>query len=410
MPEVRYAIAHRIPVEVTPLPQWLGDIAAQCALVTTQDCAPGYGDKFGQIVVVDDYTNGDEVVFALESLVKKGAKHLISGTEDDVLRVARLRDRYDLPGLRENDALHFIDKHIMKSVARTAVTVPAFAALDDRAAMRTFRSSNPGPYVLKPRRGYGSRGVRVVTNLAELDEASAGLNPEEHMVEEFISGEMFHVDGFMRDGQLLLAIPSAYLNTCLAFQESAPLGSIQLDTHSPVAMALSDFAGRVIKALPDTDLCPFHLEVFRREDGEFVFCEIAARLGGGHIMETFTHRIGINPVHLWYREQACCDDARYFDAIFSRQQPMDAGSTQDCAGFLLVPPQVGTLLTIDEPPLPDYVQELTVNTTFPREFEGATASTDEILGFVVTGADSHDVELKLRECITLAQSITHWAC
>ncbi len=399
MSRPRIAVTHRIPPSVTPLGDWLREVRDEIVLVTTAECAELYRNDFRDIRVVPDYSGGDHVERALEELAGRGLDRIVSGTEDDVLRVARVRERHGIPGMRVDAARHFIDKHVMKSAVREAVRVPAFAAADDPPALRALRATVPPPYVVKPRRGYASRGVTVVHDADRLDHELAARDLGASMVEEFIEGRMYHVDGLMRAGQLLVCYPSAYLNTCLSFQDSTPLGSAQLDDGG-LRDDLTRLAAQVVSALPHTDLTPFHLEVFGDRRGGLVFCEIACRLGGGHIMETFTHKLGTNPVRIWYRDQAGLPAEGDLGA---------RGEPSGSAGFLLVPPRPGTVLRIDTPTLPDFVTGFTVNTDCPRTFDGASASTDEMLGFVVNGRDYTEVSQHLQLCMSIANEITHWA-
>lgn len=395
----RIAIAHRIPASVTPLADWVPELCDDVVLVTTPECAAGYQEDFRHIRVVTDYSTGGQVESVLEDLASEGLQRIVSGTEDDVLRVARVREKFGIPGMHTIAARHFIDKYVMKSALAGNVRVPGFAAADDPTALARLCGCHPGPYVIKPRRGYASRDVKVVRDSRELAAELATRDLGISMVEEFIDGEMFHVDGLMRAGRVQVAFPSAYVNNCLSFQQSTPLGSAQLDDGCPVQRELLAFTRAVVATLPQTPLTPFHLEVFRDREQRLVFCEIACRLGGGHIMETFTHKLGTNPVRIWYRDQA---------GLPPETDPAPAGRS-DNAGFLLVPPRAGTVLAIDRPDLPDFVTGFSINTDCPRTFTGASASTDEMLGFVVQGRDFTEVTTRLQHCMSIANEITHWA-
>ncbi|MTD15670.1 hypothetical protein GIS00_17185 [Nakamurella sp. YIM 132087] len=392
----RVVIAHRIPAAVTPLGSWLTEIADDVVLVTSAEAADGYRGAMGEVIAVADY-GSNETVEVLRRLCRDGGvSRIVSGTEDDVLRVAAVREEFGLPGMHTVAATAFIDKLVMKAAAGRAVEVPRHTGDIDPDHLRDFASRVPGPWVVKPRRSYGSRGIEVVTGIGHLLAETAGRDPDDTLVEQFVDGTLHHVDGFMCGGEVVLALPSEYLGTCLSFQDSTPLGSVQLDAADPVCRQLVDFAHAVVGALPATDAGPFHLEVFRRPDGSLVFCEIACRLGGGHIMESLTYRLGVNPVQVWYRLQAGLPaDIPTVPA---------AGSV----GFLLVPPRIGTLTAIDTPDLPGYVRDFCIRTEVPRDFRGATASTDELLGFVVDGPTAATVRENLRSCTALADRITTW--
>lgn len=392
-------VAHRIPAEVTPLAGWLADAADRITLITSTASAPGYEGAFAEVIAVDDYSGGTGVDEHLDRLCRtRPVRRIVHGTEDDLLRIAKVRDRYGVAGLGERDALAYRDKLVMKNAVAGSVSTPACLAPRDFDEAVGFAERYGWPVVVKPRRGYGSKDVVLVRSAPALRAEVADRPADDVLLEEFITGPVHHVDGFMRDGEVLVACASRYLNNCLAWHENRPLGSIQLDDDDPLNAALEAFTATVVKTLPATDLSPFHLEVFAREpDGELYFCEIGARLGGAHVLETLTYTTGVNPVELWFRHQAGL--------------PVDGAELRrgtDRFGWLLMPPRTGTLESVEGSPLPGYVRNYYHPTDLPRTFDGAHTSTDAALAFVVEGSSSREVEQHLQECITWASEAMTW--
>jgi hypothetical protein len=223
-------------------------------------------------------------------------------------------------------------------------------------------------------------------------------DPDDVMVESYAEGEMFHVDGFCQDGKVHYVSVSRYINNCLSFQHGLPLGSVQLERGTEQWDGFADLAIRVVEALPPLDFCPFHLEVFRQPDGELIFCEIACRLGGAHIMETLTYATGVNPARLWIRHQAGLDDGP--------TTPLDTPDA--CYGWLLIPPRAGRLFEVREPVGMPFIKDFIVKTRVPHDFDGAHGSTDSVVAFVVEGTDSQEVERNLATCVDLADDLVRW--
>ncbi|MCF7551754.1 acetyl-CoA carboxylase biotin carboxylase subunit family protein [Pseudonocardia sp. WMMC193] len=394
-------VLHRIPHSVTPLDDWLAEVADRVTLITSVESEPGYAGRFPRVVGVPDYAEGPGVPQAIDAACRGGeVSTLVHVTEDDVLRAAAARDRYDLPGPRHADVLPWRDKLRMKErVAAAGLPTPAFAGPD--ADLAAFAAAHGFPLVVKPRFGFSSHGVAVVRDAAALAAEVARRDPADVLVEEFVPGEVHHVDGFARAGETLHVLPSRYLNGCLAFQDGEPLGSVQLDAGDELVPRLAALTRAVVAALPPLDFCPYHLEVFRRPDGELVFCEIACRLGGAHIMESFTRTTGVNPARLWIRDQLGLADGP--------GTPIAAGERRH--GWLLVPPRRGRLLDLRHPGAdrPDFLTDFVVKTPVPRDFDGAHGSTDSIIGYVVEGTDSMDVEKNLQACLDLTEHLTRWA-
>lgn len=401
-------LLHRIPHSVTPLDDWLAEVADRVTLVTSVESAAGYAGLFPRVVGVPEYATGDGVDAEIDRLCReRPIGTLVHVTEDDVLRAATARDRFDLPGPRHAEVLPWRDKYEMKCrVAAAGVPTPAFTVPEGPDDAREFAARHGWPVVVKPRLGFSSHGVVVVRDDDRLAAEIAHRDPADVLLEEFVAGDVHHVDGFARGGAVLHLAVSRYLNGCLAFHDGEPLGSVQLDVDDPVVPAFDELTRRVVAALPGLDFCPYHLEVFRRPDGELVFCEIACRLGGAHIMESFTRTTGVNPARLWIRDQIGLADGP--------GTPIPDGPLRH--GWLLIPPRTGRLVEVRDPadldpatgPRTDFITDFVVKTAVPREFTGAHGSTDSIIGYVVEGADSTDVEKNLRSCVALTDHLTRW--
>lgn len=393
-------VAHRIPAHVTPVHEWLAEVADRVVLITSEEAEPGYAGEFGEVIPVTDYSTSDAVVAHLERLcAERAVSSIVHGTEDDVLRLARVRDRHGIAGLSEADAMFFRDKHVMKSAAVTAVPTPEFLAPAGQADAEQFGERTGWPVVVKPRLGYGSRGVAVVDDAAGLTAELRDRDLGELQIESYLPGRVHHVDGFMQGREVLLAVPSRYVNSCLSFADGESLGSVQLDDRDPLAKRLVDFAERAVAVLPSTGLSPFHLEIFVHEEtAELYFCEIGARLGGGHVYETLSLSTGVNPVELWFRHQA---------GLSGGEVPVGRGPER--YGWLLVPPRRGTLEEIKDMPLPHSVIQHELPDALPSAHDEATASTDAVASFVARGADAAAVESALRDCARWAADALRWS-
>ncbi|SCK10841.1 acetyl-CoA carboxylase biotin carboxylase subunit family protein [Streptomyces sp. WMMB 322] len=397
----KFLMPHRIPSTVTPLGDWLQDVKDELTLITCEEAEPGYRGRLPHLRAVSDYSGGSHVDRLLDDMCAQGdVEVLVHVTEDDILRCARVRDRYDIPGLRYEEALPWRDKYVMKQAVRAhGIPAPDFVVPATAADARRFAGRAGWPVVVKPRLGYASHGVRLVHDPREFEELAAQWDPEDVMLESFTEGDVLHVDGFTQDGKVLYVSVSRYVGNCLSFHETLPLGSVQLDRDGEEHARLAEFAERVVEALPRIDFSPFHLEVFRRPgSGDLEFCEIACRLGGAHIMETLTYATGVNPARLWIRHQLGLETGP--------ATPLNDKARR--YGWLLIPPRNGRLLSISEPPDAAFIKDFIVKTPVPRVFDGAHGSTDSYLAFVVEGEDEKDVESKLHECIVIAEECSEW--
>ena len=175
------------------------------------------------------------------------------------------------------------------------------------------------------------------------------------------------------------------------------LGSAQLDIADPRQGAARDFARRVIRALPPLELSPFHLELFVRFDGSLVFCEVAARLGGGLIPEALTRATGQNPARLTLRLAG--------PALRSAFR-WPAG--YPALRFPARPTPAGLLIGIRQQEPAEWLDSFHLRTAFPRQITEATASTDTIMSFVCHGATNTELRTRLDICARLASQLARW--
>ena len=399
----RIVVAHRISARVTPLGEWLAEVADRVALVTSTRAADGYAGVFPEVIGVPDYVDGDGVTEEVDRLCRTSrVERIVNGTEDDILRLARLRDVHSIVGLGESDALRYRDKLLMKQAVAGAVRTPAFWAPAREAGLEeaalAFGDDVGWPVVVKPRLGYGSQGVSMAATPEELRAELKDRPSGDLLLEEYVPGAVFHVDGFMRDGKVLAACPSRYLNDCLAWRDGEVLGSIQLDPGEPLAAELNQFAEATARALPTTALCLFHLEVIEHaRTGHLYFCETAARVGGARTVDALTSAFAFNPMRLWFRDQAGIQDPVPEFRIGDRR-----------AGFLLVPPRPGTLRAIHGTPPPDGLRSFDLKAAIPARFTDACHSSESVMEFIVDGDTSAQVQARVEACGKWATAAMRW--
>jgi hypothetical protein len=208
-------------------------------------------------------------------------------SERDVLTAAHLRVELGLPGWKPDFVRGFRDKPRMKEIISAAdLPAPRFLPLDSSSTAGHVVEELGLPVILKPRDEAGSKGVLLAHSAGELARAMAGIEPARFECEEFVAGDIYHVDGIRRGGTFHFVSASLYLNTCLDFTMGIPLGSVLLDPGDRREQVVT-FAESCLKALGLHD-GPFHLEVFGRPTGELVFLEIGLRPGGAEV--PFIHR------------------------------------------------------------------------------------------------------------------------
>ncbi|RAS69722.1 carbamoyl-phosphate synthase L subunit-like protein [Lentzea atacamensis] len=277
--------------------------------------------------VVDDYESqaADERIGELAKELEISAVLLTA--EIDVLRAARLREELDLPGQRLASATAYRDKHVMKRCAAAAgVPVAAMRPLAHADDLVAFVAEQGFPVVVKRIAGAAAMGMHELRSQEALTELISswpdGLPPEPLLAERWVEGDLFHVDGVMRSGEVLLSWPSRYLHTQWA-SASRSLHEVagMLAEADPLFFRLRQRTSEVVAALPPApEELAFHAEFFHTPDDEIVLCEIACRPGGGEIVSMFEHAFGVNLYEAALKGQA----GRYHE-ISARSSPRRHG-------------------------------------------------------------------------------------
>ncbi len=243
---------------------------------------------------VTDVTDERRLATALREVhANRPVERIVALSERLLLPAARLRDALGLPGPSAAQTAQARDKLVMKrhlaaAGLTVAAAVPFRCAEDGLGLLREFRR-----VVVKPRAATGSFGVHVVTSAPELAELAEAGTPWEGglMVEEFIDGQLFHIDGVVDAGQVLAAVANEYLDPTVNYRRALARRSVPVADPATARLLLKTHC-RVAAALPWLRGVT-HLEVFITAGQRAVVGEVAARPGGGGINVGFADRFGV---------------------------------------------------------------------------------------------------------------------
>jgi hypothetical protein len=343
-------IMNRRPI-VEYIPFWLSDLGLPLVLITarsavTPQILTRVAQHYQEIIVVDNYNDTSVQALMLETARRVSATRILSITEADVIRAAWVREQLSLPGQNITSAMAFRNKFYMKTLAANAgVATTPMQMISSPADLKDFCSQHGFPIVVKPVDGGGSAGVRVLDNEEELTDFLREAIPTfdtnqstlQWMVESWVDGHFFTIDGLMTGGNVLQIWPSRTTANLLAVKGPSPLLSGMLLLHDPLLARIRTLVSKVIATLPPmNEITTFHAEVFHTPDDKLIFCEIACRPGGcGHV-PVYEKALGVNLYAASLRGQAGCNTP-----------PLDLTANPRCmAGFAWFPPRAGILKQI----------------------------------------------------------------
>jgi biotin carboxylase len=258
----------------------------------------------------------DEMFFMPEDLPIKDLLHAVSYAarmrridrivaldEFDLENVAGIREHLRLPGMGLTTVRYFRDKLAMRARARDAgVLVPEFIHVLNYDDLRWFMNSVPGPWLLKPRAQASGIGMKKIQTSEELWPwlEQLGDNQSDYLLEQFIPGFVYHVDGVVSEKEVLFAEAHGYGTPPLDVSHhggvfttrTLPRDSADVQTLKEIHKKLVDSLG-LVRGVTHTEFLKAH------GDDRFYFLEIAARIGGAYISNLVQAASGINLWREW---------------------------------------------------------------------------------------------------------------
>ena len=147
-------------------------------------------------------------------------------------------------------------------------------------------------------------GIKKIYSAEELWPLLDSLGDQQSffVLEEFVPGDVFHVDGLVNDGDVLFMAAHQYGRPPMnVYHEGGIFLTRSLDRGSAEAQALFALNRQVQSAL-GMRRGATHTEYIRAQaDGRLYFLETAARVGGANIAEAVDYATGVNLWAEWAR-------------------------------------------------------------------------------------------------------------
>jgi biotin carboxylase len=228
---------------------------------------------------------------------------IVALDEFDMENVSALREHLRLPGIGLTTIRYFRDKLAMRAKAReSGILVPEFTHILNYDDLREFMARMPGPWLLKPRSQASGIGMKKIESPEALwpwlDQL--GDRQSEYLLEQFIPGSVFHVDGIVSEGAVLFAEAHTYgLPPLDVSHHGGVFTTRTMQRDSADALALQELHAKLVR---DLGLARgvTHAEFLKaHSNNHFFFLEIAARVGGAYISNMVETATGINLWREW---------------------------------------------------------------------------------------------------------------
>lgn len=253
-----------------------------------------------------DLTKQPDITYAISYLARsRKIDCIIALDEFDIEVAANLREHLRIPGMGDTTARYFRDKLAMRVQAKdSGLLVPEFSPVVNYDDLRAFMERVPPPWVLKPRTSASAIGIKKIQQPDDLWKALDELGDQQsfHVLEQFVPGEIYHVDSVVNENEVLFANVQKYGAPPMAVMHDGGIFTsygVPRDSADETALQAANRA--IIQAFKLVHGVT-HAEFIKgHADGQFYFLEIAARVGGAFINDVVKAARGINLWREWAR-------------------------------------------------------------------------------------------------------------
>jgi biotin carboxylase len=247
-----------------------------------------------------------DVIHAIAYLARSRRIDLIIALDDfDVETAAHLREHFRMPGMGDTLARNFRDKLAMRMTARNAgLLVPEFAGVFNYDDLSEFMARVSPPWLLKPRSEASSMGIKTINHADELWPILESLGDQQSffVLEQFVTGDVYHVDGLVNNGKVLFSMAHKYGQPPLSvYSGGGVFLTRSLNRESDESKSLVELNKQVLKAMGLVRGATHSEYIKSQADGRLYFLENAARVGGANIAECVAYATGVNLWREWVR-------------------------------------------------------------------------------------------------------------
>lgn len=271
---------------------------------------------------VPNDAGSDTLIQAVNQLARQQKlDRLVALEEYDVINAALIREHLCMPGMSSTTARVFRDKLSMRVKAQeTGIRVPEFVHALNYEDIGTYMNRVSPPWVLKPRSDVSAIGIKKLSNSEQVWRAIEELDARErlherspyHLLEQFIAGDVYHVDSLVASGEVRFAGVSRYGRPPMnVAHEGGVFLSATVEYDADDRKALLAINRQLLIGLGLMHGAA-HAEFIKRDaDGNFYFLEVAARVGGAYIAETLEAASGLNLWREWARIEIAHGESHY---------------------------------------------------------------------------------------------------
>jgi biotin carboxylase len=230
---------------------------------------------------------------------------IVALDEFDLETAAQLREHMRIRGMGVTASAYYRDKLAMRIGAQeSGFLVPEFCRVLNYDELRDYMAHVPAPWLLKPRSEASALGIRKIQEPEQLWRALEELGDRQSrfLLEQFVPGDIFHVDSIVSEGKVVFAVAHQYGRPPMqVMHEGGVFTTRTVDRRSLDWEELTNLNARLAPALGMARGVTHGEYIKAHSDGQFYFLEIAARVGGAFIADLVAASTGVNLWREWAR-------------------------------------------------------------------------------------------------------------
>jgi biotin carboxylase len=234
---------------------------------------------------------------------------IVALDEFDLEAAAQIREHMRIPGMGVTASAFYRDKLAMRMGARdSGFLVPEFCRVLNYDELRDYMARVSPPWLLKPRSEASALGIHKIAEPEQLWRALDELGDRQSffLLEQFVPGDIFHVDSIVSEGQVVFSVAHRYGRPPMqVMHEGGVFTTRTVDRASRDWAELTALNTRLAPALGMIRGVTHGEYIRAHADGRYYFLEIAARVGGAFISDLVNISTGINLWREWARLEVC---------------------------------------------------------------------------------------------------------
>ncbi len=374
---------------VVPLIRAAKGLGAKVTAASIPGDYPGFAEADGSLYV--DITNPEEVLKAAEALGPDGAATCCMDV--GLKALGRVCSALSLKGPSYEAVTRCTNKYLMKQAfLQGGVRTPKSVRVSSEEELEKTLEEFAFPIVTKAVDQMGSRGIYVCRTKQEAREnygKSLSFSRESYcLVEEYIEGTLFGVEGMIRDGSLVFALPDG----TFAYQgfTPTPIGHYipAPELESAKAEILKE-TEKAVRAL-SFDNTPFNCDFILRDNVPYCI-EATARAGANCLPELISLHYGVN----YYEEIARLALGMETSPALGHHIRHEA-----CLSYVLHSKESGILESIQcDGPEDPRIKEISFNVQPGDRIRAYTNGRDRLGQVIIAGASAADTSASLADVL-----------